>query len=635
MDDLNVGRSGAQDVAAGAQESIYAAAGGTRNRNLAASLARITLIPELAIAIAVLGALALKIHLMQPAASGPIRFAVLQHDAEIFALVSLFYSAAFSLQRWRGTEKWKGVTASVASEFCFGLCATLVVLYIADALVYRFFVTRLYASDLVTFSSEMHAGFTLSRSGLRAVLHHRIWKLALLFGFAALLVRGFFVLLVRELDRPGIRSLIGAGSVVLCTVVWFLPAPNRYFSFDDKPLYENVLERNQNYFIHSNFSDRFRAKVLSTPEPVVCSAVSSHRVNVVLLLVESLSAYQSHYFSGVEDWTPQLDDIARHETALTNFHANGWTTIGGLVSLLAGTYPLVPEHTTFNRWGSPRLPDFAGMTPSLPLALEKEGYNTEFMGAGDLDFTGQDTWLKEIGFEKLVGGADPRFAGQKVRGPFNSVPDRVLYGVALDELQHMPSDKPYFAVVQTFWSHRPFVDENGKQLDGEEPVFRETDAQIGNFYRNLMEEHFFDNGLLMIVGDHRAALPFRKAEFTRFGPSAVARIPAVLVTRAFPLPHVISQDFQQRDFMASVVSMVSGKSCLRPEEGDFLSSPVRPPACILHALGSDRDLVLVTCGSKEGVVRVAGDRTRFEEGSVPDEGTLLQTINRTRARPQR
>jgi phosphoglycerol transferase MdoB-like AlkP superfamily enzyme len=627
------GGSRAHGAIASVEQLAHAITRSRRVATLAAALTRITLIPELAVAASVVATLFLKIYLMQPAASGPIRFAVIQHDAEIFALGSLFYSAAISLQRLHGNKKWKSLTASVAAEFCFGLCLVLVALYLADVLVYRFFVTRLYASDVVTFSSEMHAGLTLSRSGLKSVLHHEIWKLAMLGCVTALLVRGFFILLVRGVEAPGKRSLVGAGSAVFWTLVWLVPISSHFYSFDDKPLYENVLERNRNYFVHSNFSNDFRAKVLATPEPVVCSNTPRHRVNVVLLLVESLSAYQSNYFSGIENWTPQLDDIARNETALTNFHANGWTTIGGLVSLLTGTVPLVPEHTTFNRWGSPRLPDFAGVTPSLPVALEKQGYNTEFIGAGDLDFTGQDTWLHEIGFQKMVGGTDPRFAGQKIRGPFNSVPDHLLYDVALDELHGMPTDQPYFAVVQTFWTHRPFIDETGKQLDGEELVFREADAQIGNLYRRLLAEHFFDNGLLVIVGDHRAPLPFKKAEFKRFGASATARIPAVVVTRAFKLPHVISEDFQQRDFMASVVATVSGKSCLRPEEGNFLSSPPQPPACILHAQGSDRDLVLVTCGSSEGLVRVAGDRTRFVEGEVPDEATILQAINRTRARP--
>jgi lipoteichoic acid synthase len=608
--------------------------------NLVARACRILFLPELVILVTVLAAMVFKITLMQPAATSPIWFAVAQHDAGFFALVSLCYAAASALQKLRGNgsalhsgnRKWLAGAAWLLGKLLIASCLVLVVAYLADVLVYRFFVTRLYAGDIVTFSRETHAGFTLSRAALRGFFQHTPWKIAALAGWIFLFVRAYVLLLFRPASwySKGIAATSCAFALLL---VWIFPIAGRFYSFDDKPLYENVLERNRNYFVQSNFSDSFRAKVLASPEPATRIAGSDRRVNIVLLVVESLSAYHSHYFSGIEDWTPQLDDIARHETAMTNFYANGWTTIGGLISLFTGTFPVVPEHTAFNVYGSPRFPDFAGMTPALPLALQRMGYRTEFIGAGDLDFTGKDTWLKDVGFEKTVGGNDPRFATQTVRGPFNSVPDRMLYGVALDELSRMPKNQPYFAVVETFWTHRPFLDEHGNHLAGEEPAFREADAEIGRFYRSLAASHFLDHGLLIIVGDHRGPMPFRQVEFQRFGDSAVARIPAVLATHAFPLPHVIPQDFQQRDLLASIESLVSDDAYLHPEEGSFLSNPLHPPACILHSRGDDRDLVLVKCGSAEGIVRVAGDRTRFVKGDVPDEPTILETINRMRARP--
>lgn len=617
-----IGAAGARHVRSAAKKTA----------NLVVAAFRIIILPELVISVTVLGAMLFKIAMMQRAATSSIRSAIVQHDAGFFALVLICYAAACFLRSLRSNGKSVRWGARLLAALCAGICLVLVVVYLADVLVYRFFITRLYTSDIVTFSREKHAAFTLSRAALRGFFHHTPWKIAALFGWIFLLVRACVLLLFRPSSRYG--KGVGAASCAFgLLLLWILPIANRFYSFDDKPLYENVLERNRNYFVHSNFSDRFRAKVLATPEPVTQIAGANRRVNIVLLVVESLSAYHSHYFSGIENWTPQLDDIARHETAMTNFYANGWTTIGGLISLLTGTFPVVPEHTAFNVYGSPRLPDFAGVTPSLPLALQRLGYRTEFIGAGDLDFTGKDTWLTDVGFEKLVGGNDPRFAAQTVRGPFNSVPDRMLYDVALDELGRMPKDQTHFVVVETFWTHRPFLDANGNRLAGEEPAFREADAEIGYFYRRLAATHFLDNGLLIIVGDHRGPMPFRQAEFRRFGESAVARIPAVIATRALQLPHVIPQDFQQRDLLASVESLVSDHAELHPEEGSFLTSPSHPPGCIVHARGDDRDLILVKCGSAVGIVRAAGDNTRFVEGAVPDEAVILQTINRMRARP--
>jgi phosphoglycerol transferase MdoB-like AlkP superfamily enzyme len=299
---------------------------------------------------------------------------------------------------------------------------------------------------------------------------------------------------------------------------------------------------------------------------------------------------------------------------------------------------LVPELRTsrtaaFTPIGGTSLTDYLDVPRPLPRTLSEQGYATEFVAPGDLTFLGQDKWLLAVGFQKIVSGDDPRFAAQKMRGPFNSVPDRLLYSVALNELTQMPADKPYFMVVQTFWSHRPFMDPNGNsRLNGEEHVFRDSDAQIGAFYERLRTVGFFQNGLLFITGDHRAPEPFQKAEFERFGASAAARIPGVLATRAVDLPRILAQDFQQRDFPASIEALVGDRYCLGPQEGSFLSNPPRPPSCIIQTRGDDRDLIYVKCGTAEGTVRATGDATRFVSGTVPDEASIIQTINRTRAR---
>ena len=181
-----------------------------------------------------------------------------------------------------------------------------------------------------------------------------------------------------------------------------------------------------------------------------CEPGRGKRLNIILVIVESLSAYQSQFFSGVEDWTPRLDGIARRETALTNFYANGWSTDGGLVALLTGTVALVPEFRgsrteTFTPVGGMSLTMYLDLPRPLPQVLSAEdGYFTEFVAPGDITFFGQDKFLANIGFQKIIGGNDPRFAMQKLRCPFNSVPDRLFFQVALDEIDRMPKDRPYF-----------------------------------------------------------------------------------------------------------------------------------------------------------------------------------------------
>ncbi len=607
-------------------------------KTLVSSAARAFWRPEVAIGILVVALLLQKIKLMRPAARGHISFAVIQHDGAIFALLLLLYAAGSAMANRNKAAGIQGAAATTLSKLCIVAFLLIVLLYAADVAAYQFFITRLYASDIVTFSSEPRGVFSLLRTGWRVMSARAAWKLAIDVALALLLLRACFVLLLRP-GRPLVRGGLLVGTALALAIFWRVPVPDYVYSFVDRPLFENFIERNHNFFVRNSFSDGLRAQILAAPPPAMaCEPGRGRRLNVILLIVESLSAYHSQFFSGVEDWTPNLDAIAKRETALTNFHANGWTTTGGLVALLTGTVPLVPElrssrTAAFTPVGGTSLIDYLDVARPLPRALSDRGYATEFVAPGDLTFLGQDKWLPAMGFQKIISGDDPRFAAQKLRGPFNSVPDRLLYTVALDELIRMPVDKPFFMVVQTFWSHRPFMDPNDDgNLNGEERVFRDTDAQIGAFYERLKAAGFFQNGLLFITGDHRAMEPFRKAEFERFGGSAAARVPGVIATRAVELPRILAQDFQHRDFPASIEALVGDRYCLQPQQGSFLGPHPRPPSCIIQARGDDRDLIYVKCGRAEGTVRAIGDGTRFVSGAVPDEASIIQTINRTRVR---
>lgn len=414
-----------------------------------------------------------------------------------------------------------------------------------------------------------------------------------------------------------------------------IPLPQYIYGYMDKPYYENLFERNSDYFNNTNFSDSFRAELRarSWDLPTIHHDGLSQRLNVIIVIVESLSAYHSKLFSGVKNWTPNLDRIAEHETALINFFANGWTTIGGLVSVLGRAFPVVPEKTAFNAWGSPRLTDFMAVQRPLPRVMAERGYATVFVAAGDLSFLGQEQWLRAIGFDRQVGHDDPRYANQKIRGPFKSVPDSLLFEVATQEIESLSNRQPFFMTIQTYWSHRPFISSSGNHVNDEEIVIRETDHQIGRFYDQLDRMGFFDHGILILTGDHRAMEPFHKQEFERFGESAIARIPGLVVTHAIKLPHVIDQDFQQRDIGASIESLVDSIYALHPQEGTFLTPRPIPSHYIIHACGNSRDLVYIKCGSSEGTIKIDGDDTRFENGVIADTSAVIRTINLTRARP--
>ncbi|WP_196758307.1 LTA synthase family protein [Brucella anthropi] len=592
-------------------------------RNVSDRILRLLRLPELFLCTLLAIFFAGKFVLMRKAATDSFAIALIQHDAAILAALLFLY--AFNLY-FRKNSKLRYLATTARA-----LCILIILIYIIDILAYFFFATRLYISDAVTFSGEMDSFETLLRTGFNIVTAKQGWIVVIAaIGVGAVVYFSFVFVSGRSNARLSPLPILSVGGMLAAFYLVHLPA--YVYAFGDKPLFENFAERNASFFKKTTFSDDLRRTLRSTSAPTTCHPGSNKPLDVLVVVVESLSAYHSRYFSGIEDWTPQLDAIAQNETALTNFHANGWTTIGGLVSLLTGTFPFVPEQAKLNAWGSPRLDDFIDIPEPLPRNLTKLDYQTTFVGAGDLGFLGQAEWLQAIGYQRIIDNRDPRLDKQTIRGPFNSVPDKQLFDLVLDEIAHMKGTGRHFITAQTFWSHRPFMAPDGSSHHSEEYVMRTTDQAIGYLYDGLLRMGFLDHGILFIAGDHRAMEPYRKAEIDRFGATAVTRIPAIVATKAVNLPHVIAGNFQQRDLQASLMALIDKEYCLDAYQGMFLGPHPAPPQCIMHARGDDRDLILVKCSDKEGVVAVAGDATAVASGTLPNEVALIETINRNRLR---
>ena len=75
---------------------------------------------------------------------------------------------------------------------------------------------------------------------------------------------------------------------------------------------------------------------------VVLGGAQAAQGSVIVLMVESLSAWHSHLLGSAQDWTPKLDAIARSSHFFKNFYANGFTTSTAEIAILSGNTPLIP-----------------------------------------------------------------------------------------------------------------------------------------------------------------------------------------------------------------------------------------------------------------------------------------------------
>ena len=567
--------------------------------------------------------LLVRMRWMSAAATIPIGRAIVMHDSLIFGAILLSYSLSLAVD-WAGTgecptnsqlRRRSSVTLRI-------IAVAISALYVLDILVYRFFGTRLYITDVLLHRHEWREGLGM----VIMFIHRSVFRVVLIvlaLGLASFLTWRFVVCPPR---------LSKKAAAVLAAVALIGPSIrllSRQEFFINKPLFENIVERNWEFLMPRAYSAAFKQQLRHRYSAVKkCKAGQRQHPNFILVVLESLSAYQSLLFSGINDFTPNLDHIARDHTALTNFYANGWTSQGGAIALLTEAFPIVPEHAELNEWGSARINQFYSPN-AMPRYLHSEGYQSFYFAAGSVTFLNQEEWLRRIGFDEVSGDKDPEYH-DKPRGVLNSVTDTVLYERTLKQLALLSPQQRFFMMLATYRSHRPLQAPNGARIT-EEDAFREADKELNWFYDRLRDSGFFSNGILMITGDHRAMEPYSETEIARFGMSASARLPFVIVADHLRLPKVMDGVFQQHDLFASVRSVVSETHCYDRWEGNFLSVDPRSPMCIFHAKGESRDLVFVKCEREEGMVYLDGDETRFlEEGGVREPGVVIDRINMER-----
>ncbi|MFH1763437.1 MAG: sulfatase-like hydrolase/transferase, partial [Gemmatimonadota bacterium] len=220
---------------------------------------------------------------------------------------------------------------------------------------------------------------------------------------------------------------------------------------------------------------------------------------------------------------------------------------------------------------------------------------------------------------------DPFYDGWP-RLHFSAAPDSALYLRALRWLDEQPSDQPFFLVIETVSSHHPFI-EPGTRGKSEEAVFRYADRQLGHFYDALVADGILDSVLFVVASDHRTMMSVQPGEMERFGEETRALVPFVIADPTRPGPRLVEDRFQQVDLAPSIEAMLTGRSCPTAVRGDLLSDPPTPPRCVLYTRGDDRGRVEVACGNDHAAIRLRGDRTRVESGSVPDQNLLVDQIN--------
>ncbi len=347
--------------------------------------------------------------------------------------------------------------------------------------------------------------------------------------------------------------------------------------------------------------------------------------NVLLVFLESFSSHFSPTYGGSEAVLPEFDRISQRGLRFTRFLANGFTTEHGLIAVLGGRLPVFPaEVAVFSLTGNTAFAGHYGLTSSLPACADSLGYYSEFLTAGDLSFTNKGEWLRSVGFDRVEGHDAPSYRGLP-RGAFGSVSDSALYVRVMDRLETLRADSiPFLMVVEGVESHGPYP----RGTDGMIASLRSADVSLGRFFDQLERSSFLDEGLVLLVSDHRVQRSLTSAERKSFGGEAASRVPALLLGNGVTAGED-SLPRHQLDVRPTLLRRMGGR--VAPTS---MATPMTDPPgvrCIPWLHGGRRDEMLALCDTEYIRIRLDAERTRVVEGTPSRESDdLIKAIHRTR-----
>ena len=436
---------------------------------------------------------------------------------------------------------------------------------------------RLHFTDVLKFVGDMGNNWSVASSGLLTSA-----------GMPRLLLGLICIATVITLCLPGERKPRHGIALLVIAFGWagFAALSSGGLNYVHEEKLRNLVENNLRSDRLVDFSAAFvtSARELSKSLPVTCESRPAQKPDVIFLLVESLSSYQSKLLGGPEDWTPGLDALAREHHYLRHFHANGFTTIGGEIALLTGRPPFYPPGLL-----NASLDYFKPSGEGFVDVAHRNGYTASFFTSEDTTFLDIGARLHRLGFDKVDGSEAPFYQGMK-RYTFGAAEDKALFDRYLQWLDQGGSgERGNISLLMTVSGHPPFVDPV-TGIPSEERTFRYVDAQVVRFQHELAQRGFFDHGVLLILGDHRSMTPLRPGELQQFGERAFSRVPLIVVGDVV-MPKVVDAPFQQTDLLPSLRDLFGERVCISPFQGLLFRHEPIPPEYTVHARGDDRDRI--------------------------------------------
>jgi phosphoglycerol transferase MdoB-like AlkP superfamily enzyme len=241
----------------------------------------------------------------------------------------------------------------------------------------------------------------------------------------------------------------------------------------------------------------FVSKDLNNTLHIIESQGEEKKHNVMLVMIESLSAGYMGIYGDNKNLTPHIDALIKKSLFFSNFFATGTRTVRGMEAVTMSVPPTAGRSIV-------KRPDNHKMF-GMGWVFKEKGYENKFIYAGHGYFDNMNEYFGSNGFNIV-----DRNSFRKDEITFSNVwgvCDEDLFDKSIKEadISYMKK-KPFFNFIMTTSNHRPYTYPDGKidipSHTGRWGGVKYTDYAIYTFLEKAAKKPWFNETLFVFVADH-------------------------------------------------------------------------------------------------------------------------------------
>ncbi|MCR9065279.1 MAG: sulfatase-like hydrolase/transferase [Cytophagales bacterium] len=231
--------------------------------------------------------------------------------------------------------------------------------------------------------------------------------------------------------------------------------------------------------------------------------MNADKPNVLIVIWESFTEKVIDKKINGKEVTPYFNRLKKEGVYFSNAYASGDRTDKGLIAVLSG-YPAQPTQSIIKE------PSKTQKLPILTKDFQALDYRTEFYYGGETEFANIKSYLFTADYEQIT---DLNTLSDDLFLTKWGVHDEIVFDRFLKDHQVI-RNKPFFSTLLTISSHEPFdvpLDSTVFAGSDEESLYMNslyyTDREFGKFIDSARTQPWWNNTVVIVVGDHGHRLP--------------------------------------------------------------------------------------------------------------------------------